>query len=64
MSASKKAKQGGLASLKEMAEVLHAPVTTLNDWEKTKPIIFDALVIGSLELKKRKVKALFGEQQW
>ena len=57
MSASKKAKQGGLVSLKEMAEILKAPKTTLNDWEKTKPIIFEALVIGALELKKRKTDA-------
>jgi hypothetical protein len=57
MSASKKAMQGGLASLKEMAEILKAPKTTLNDWEKTKPIIFEALVIGALALKKRKVDA-------
>ena len=53
MSASKKAKQGGLASLKEMSELTGVPVTTLTDWKKTKPVTFDVLVIGAAEKKKR-----------
>lgn len=53
MSASKKAKQGGLVSLKEMSEITGVPVNTLNDWEKTKVITFDVLVIGAAEKKKR-----------
>ena len=53
MSASKKAKQGGLASLKEMSALVAVPVTTLTDWEKTKPITFDVLIIGAAEKKKR-----------
>lgn len=56
MSASKKAKAGGLTSLKEMAEILKAPVTTLNDWEKTKPIIFDALVTGAAAIKNKRLE--------
>jgi hypothetical protein len=53
MSASKKAKDGGLKSLKEMSELTAVPVTTLTDWEKTKPVTFDVLVIGAAEKKKR-----------
>jgi len=53
MSASKKAKDGGLKSLKEMSGLVAVPVTTLTDWEKTRPITFDALVIGAAEKKKR-----------
>ena len=53
MSASKKAKQGGLSSLKEMSELVAVPVTTLNDWVKTRPVTFDALVLGAVEKKKR-----------
>lgn len=54
MSASKKAKQRGLASLKEMAELTDTPVTTLTDWVKTRPKRFDALILGAVEIKKRK----------
>ena len=53
MSASKKAKQKGLASLKEMSELVAVPVTTLTDWEKTRPITFDVLIVGAAEKKKR-----------
>ena len=53
ISASKKAKAGGLKSLREMSEIINIPKTTLNDWEKTKPVAFDALIIGAVELKKR-----------
>jgi hypothetical protein len=53
MSASKKAKQSGLASLKEMSELTKVPITTLNDWRKTKPITFDVLLVGAVEIKKR-----------
>ena len=57
MSASKKAKDGGLNSLKELSKLSGVPVTTLNDWEKTKPIVFSTLVIGSVEKKKRQADA-------
>jgi hypothetical protein len=53
MSASKKAKDGGLKSLKEMSQLVDVPVTTLTDWEKTRTVTFDALVIGAAEKKKR-----------
>jgi hypothetical protein len=52
MSASQKAKDGGLKSLKEMSELTSVPVTTLTDWEKTKPITFDVLILGAIKKKE------------
>ena len=57
MSASKKAKNGGLKSLKEMSGLVDVPLTTLTDWEKTRPTAFDALVTGAVVKKKRQAGA-------
>lgn len=51
-SASKKAKEGGLASLREMSEITGVPVTTLNDWSKTRQKTFNILIFGSMKKKE------------
>jgi hypothetical protein len=52
MSASKIARESGLESLRELSKISGVPVTTLNDWEKTKPMTFSVLVIGAAAVKR------------
>lgn len=59
MTASEKCKAAGLKSLAELGEITGVAISTLNDWFRTKPKLFETVVIGAAELKHRKTSYLF-----
>lgn len=52
MSPSEQCKQAGLKSLAELSKISGTPVSTLNDWHRTKPFVFKSLVFYAANLKK------------
>lgn len=56
ISASRKAKAGGLTGVAEMSRLLATHRNTLNRWSKERPKVFDALVVGCKTLKDKAAK--------
>ena len=56
MTASEQCKEAGLKSLAEASEISEVAVSTLNDWHRTKPKLFEIVVIGATELKRRQAR--------
>jgi len=53
MSASTEAKEAGLKSLQQMIDMTGVARSTLEDWHKTRPILFGIIIFGC---QNRKVK--------
>ena len=52
MKPSEKCKEAGLSSLKELGEITRKSVSTLRDWDKREPRLFEILLIGAVKFKK------------
>lgn len=52
MTPSQQAKDSGLKSLKQMAELTGVKVRTLINWHKDKPVLFKIILVGLSNLNK------------
>ena len=52
MSPSKKCKEAGLSSLAELSEISTVNVTTLHNWFKHKPKVFEVILEGAVLIKQ------------
>jgi len=48
-------KYSGLSSLKEVADACNVSVQTLSNWHKSRPELFDVIVIGVASIKHNKL---------
>lgn len=48
-----KAKDLGLKSLKQVSELSNTPLSTLHDWAKTRPKLFEVILLGCLKQTER-----------
>jgi len=53
MTASQEAKKAGLHSLLEVSRITGVSFQTLNNWHNNKPALFNAVIIGCAEIKRR-----------
>ena len=58
MKPSERAKQAGLDSLEELAEMTGQSVQTLNNWSKNKPKLFDVVLAGAVQIKRHDLQDL------
>ena len=56
MKPSEKCKEAGLTSLKELGEITSKSVSTLRDWDKREPRLFEILLIGAVKFKRGLLK--------
>jgi hypothetical protein len=66
MTANQSAKMAGLSGLAELSELSGMPKRTLDDWTKTRPVLFDVILMGC-KVKKEKpdvFKAVFKDFQF
>lgn len=56
MSASKKAKQLGAKSISSIARQIGRPRNLLENWYKSYPELFESVIIGCVEIKKRELE--------
>lgn len=54
---SEDAKNAGLDSMKEAANIVGKPVQTLINWHKSMPMLFEAVIAGCVVIKMRKSDA-------
>jgi hypothetical protein len=50
--ASEQAKRAGLNSLAEVSEISGVSYQTLHNWKRSKPLLFDVVLLGCLEKKR------------
>ena len=56
MTASEQAKEAGLKSLVELAEMVRKPPQTLRNWHRDSPELFAVVVAGAVVIKTANVK--------
>ena len=49
MKCSEQVKLAGLKSLRHFSEIVEVPETTLRDWSKNKPRLFEVLLMGAVK---------------
>lgn len=50
-------KKVGIAGCKELSSISNVPESTLSDWRKTRPFVFEAVLEKAVKIKhKRKLK--------
>jgi len=54
MKPSEKCKEAGLNSLAELIELSKVPEQTLIRWEKEKPVLFEIVILGAVQIKLKK----------
>jgi hypothetical protein len=53
MKTSEKAKLAGLKNLTELSKMVGKPCETLRNWDKENPELFDIVLLGAAEKKKK-----------
>lgn len=53
MKPSERAKMAGLAGLEELSKITEQSVQTLNNWHKNKPKLFEVVVLGAVQVKRK-----------
>jgi len=52
-------KYSGLSTLKEVADMCNVSVQTLSNWHKSRPELFDVVIVGVASIKHNKLMARY-----
>ena len=52
MKPSEQCKKAGLKSLAELSKITSCSVQTLNNWHKSKPLLFKVVIAGAVVIKR------------